>query len=333
MPESAPEIREDSKELEKENIKMTKPTESQSSSEDASYASSVGSYTPNNRYENCRESDDEDLGSDCDESDLEDDYDDELDDGGEDNLDGALENYDQIDRARMNQVIMEKDPSRVQNTDRMNTNARDRSGFVHPVLNPIENLTQWKAAKAKGTPHIKHHQNHKDDSGIDQESRIAFGSETGLGRGSFSFKSKPVESNESSSQEVSVDASLSNWLVSSESTPIDKKSPNSICSSPKSMYEGSNSPFKNQEDRPILGALTVEELRQFSATNSPRKSPSRSPDEMAIVGTVGTYWNPSAGSANNSSCHPASSFKGIPNTTSKYREVTNHTRFIHYQRC
>ncbi|KAK4796522.1 hypothetical protein SAY86_028848 [Trapa natans] len=302
VPDSAPEIGENSNDGEKKNIIMENPTVSQSSSEDASYEAIVGSHNPNNRYQNCRESDDEDLCSDFDESDLEDDYD----DGDE------LEDIDQIDRSRLNKVIMERSPTHhVQGAEESKSCARDRSAFVHSVLNPIENLTQWKAAKAKGSLPVKH-QSHKEDSGFDKESRmISSGSEAGFGKGTLSF-------NRSSSREVSVDASLSNWLVSSESTPVDKKSSDSICSSPKSMCQGSN--FRNHEDRPILGALTVEELRQFSAKNSPRKSPSRSPDEMTIIGTVGTYWNPSPGSPNSNSCHSASTFKGIPNTTSKYRE-------------
>ena len=115
---------------------------------------------------------------------------------------------------------------------------------------------------------------------------------------------------------MAVDASLSNWLVTPETTPINKASPFAFdtCSPDRTTSQGSNS-VRSQEDRPILGALTVEEIRQFSASSSPRKSPGRSPDEMAIIGTVGTYWNHSKDSGS------ASSFKGIPNTTSKYREV------------
>ncbi|XP_022848890.1 protein JASON-like [Olea europaea var. sylvestris] len=55
----------------------------------------------------------------------------------------------------------------------------------------------------------------------------------------------------------------------------------------------------------------------MSASSYPRKSLSRNPDEMLIIGTVGTYWNDS-GSAKHSDS--VSSYKGIPNTTSKYRE-------------
>ncbi|KAG2719280.1 hypothetical protein I3760_03G260700 [Carya illinoinensis] len=83
------------------------------------------------------------------------------------------------------------------------------------------------------------------------------------------------------------------------------------------MLQGSNS-SGYQDDRPILGALTVEELKQFSAPSSPRRSPSQSPDEMPIIGTVGTYWSHNTVPAKDSGS--ASSYKGIPNTTSKYRE-------------
>ncbi|KAB2603927.1 hypothetical protein D8674_039750 [Pyrus ussuriensis x Pyrus communis] len=152
----------------------------------------------------------------------------------------------------------------------------------------------------------------------DQEPRISFSSEPSL-----NFKSKADQDkkhSKNSDQEMAVDASLSNWLFSSENTPVNKASTTALdtFTPENSTSHGSNS-VRSHEDRPILGALTVEELRQFSASSSPRKSPSRSPDEMAIMGTVGTYWNhmappPAAKSSG------ASSYKGIPNTTSKYRE-------------
>ena len=105
-------------------------------------------------------------------------------------------------------------------------------------------------------------------------------------------------------------------MGSNETTPVNKSSPVSVntATPERSASQGSNS----FQDRPILGALTVEELRQFSASSSPRKSPSRSPDEIPLIGTVGTYWS-HAGPAKDSGS--AASYKGIPNTTSKYREV------------
>ncbi|KAJ6339088.1 hypothetical protein OIU76_008531 [Salix suchowensis] len=158
---------------------------------------------------------------------------------------------------------------------------RNFRGRRAAVLNPVENLSQWKIELA------------------------------------FSFKAKAGQCNKKPDQEVAVDASLSNWLGSSECTPVSK--PVSIgldaIAPEKSMPQGSNSP-RSFDDRPILGALTVEELKQLSATSS-RRSPSRSPDEMPIIGTVGTYWNHSGSGKDSGS---ASSYKGIPNTTSKYRE-------------
>lgn len=231
--------------------------------------------TPNNRYQNCRDSDDEDgmLEYDDDLNDDDDDDDDEQ-EFSDANEDTVGDNFDS-------------------------------------VLTPIENLTQWRAAKTKPLKPLKENL-------------------------TFDEKPKLKELN----QEVSVDASLSNWLVSSESNSINKKGTVSVQSSP-SVYGGSVS----REDRPILGVLTVEDLRQFSVTssprrspspspeempiigsvgaywkqpalaNSPRRSPSKSPDDMAIIGTVGSYWSDSI------STKSSSSFKGIPNTTSKYREV------------
>ncbi|KAK7835714.1 protein jason [Quercus suber] len=179
-----------------------------------------------------------------------------------------------------------------------NLNVRDRSAYVHPVLNPVENLTQWKAVKAKGASPLRPQ---KENFVSNQESEV-----------SFSFKSKTNQSKKSS-QEVAVDASLSNWLESSEATPINK----SGTITPEISMSQRSTSSRSPEDRPILGALTVEELKQFSTTSSPRRSPSPSPDDMPIIGTVGTYWSHTGSTKNSGS---ASSYKGIPNTTSKYRE-------------
>ncbi|CAA3002068.1 Hypothetical predicted protein [Olea europaea subsp. europaea] len=118
--------------------------------------------------------------------------------------------------------------------------------------------------------------------------------------------------------EIAVDSSLSRWLVSPDITPAKKNRYSDLetTTPEKNIPIGSTSP-RSYDDRPILGALIVEELKQMSASSSPRKSPGRNPDEMPIIGTVGTYWN-NSGSAKHSDSF--SSYKGIPNTTSKYRE-------------
>lgn len=286
---------------------LAKPTQSQSSSEDGSITSSSGSYPSNHRYQNCRDSDDElDYG----ESEIEDDEEDE--DGGELDYDDCYED-DGILESRPPPFTEEiENPAVVSGLPerelKPNPNVRDRSGYVHSVLNPVENLTQWKAVKSKGTTPLKQQ---KENITLSQEPRNSFSSEPSFREMRFSFDAKSDQSKKQN-QEIAVDASLSNWLGSSENTPINKPSTIGF----GAMSVGSNSP-RSFEDRPILGALTVEELKQISVSSSPRKSPSHSPDEMAIIGSVGTYWNHSGSGKDSGS---ASTFKGIPNTTSKYRE-------------
>ncbi|KAL2556882.1 hypothetical protein Fot_01621 [Forsythia ovata] len=164
------------------------------------------------------------------------------------------------------------------------TNARDRSVYVNSVLNPIENITQWKAVKSKGTKHPK--ENFKQDS----------------------------DQSKHQNQDIAVNASLSNWLVPCEEASSAKKMSHSELDT---MSQGSNSVI-SYEDRPILGALTVDELKQISASSTPRKSPNRSFDEMPIIGTVGTYWYHSDSAKFPES---VSSRKGIQNTSSKYKEL------------
>ncbi|CAA3001594.1 Hypothetical predicted protein [Olea europaea subsp. europaea] len=179
------------------------------------------------------------------------------------------------------------------------TISRDRSDYVNSVLNPVENTTQWKAVKLKGMQPLK----------PQKENLIV----TTLKHPTFlSFEAK-IES-----FEIVVDSSLSSWLVSPDITPAKKNSYSDLetTTPERNIPIGSTSP-RSYDDRPILGALTVEELKQMSASSSLRKSPGRNPDEMPIIGTVGTYWNDS-GSAKHSDS--VSSYKVIPNTTSKYRE-------------
>ncbi|KAK7345739.1 hypothetical protein VNO77_16350 [Canavalia gladiata] len=269
---------------EEEGRKEEALVQSKSSSCEDSSVTSTGSYPPNHRYQNCRDSDDEDEEIDYGDSDLSDE-DEGCNEVGEEIEDGMVATHG-VDHVFVEEVDV--------NSIGSNPNARDRSVYVHPVLNPVENLTQWKVVKAKKTtPPLR----------PEKENEFAFGvKEPPLSLSSEADTSKKLN------QEIPVDASLSNWLVSS---PITKAgTPDRSIS----YSQGSNS-LISHDDRPILGALTVEEIKQFSATSSPRKSPSRSPDEMPIIGTVGTYWNVAAQDSGS-----ASSFKGIPNTTSKYRE-------------
>lgn len=257
-----------------------------SSSQDGSVVKNVGSYPPNYRYGNCLESDDEIEDSD---------YEDTNDDGVDDE-----EDYDDEDEIICQEAWSESIPV-------PSSESRIESS-LNPVLKPVENLTQWKALKFQGTvtPQAK-----PVNSNPQKEN-------SSLNSNSFQPKNQ--------NQEMAVDASLSNWLVSSEkNTPNNKRvgyynSDLEPISSGKSVsQESKTTSVKSIEDRPILGALTVDELKQFSGSScTPRKSPGRSPDDMPIIGSVGSYWsNTDSGARSLSS---TSSYKGIPNTTSKYRE-------------
>nr|GMD64140.1 protein JASON [Ipomoea batatas] len=314
-----------------------KPIHSSSSTEDGSVISSVGSYPCNHRYQNCKESDDE--GEEFGDSDLDDDEDFVEDDDGDEYFDNegkmavheiwseavltapmesssekslARVNSEEVDSPLIPSLAVEEEEER--GMAETKGYVRDRSSYVHPVLNPVENLSQWKALKSKAAAQpVKPL---KENLPADQEApRVSFSSEP-------TFKQNPnpkFDQSKVHNQEIAVNASLSNWLVSSETTsPATKTSFSGFetVSSANPASGGSNS-ARSFEDRPILGALTVEELKQLSA--SPRRSPSRSPDEVPIIGTVGTYWNDYDSGVKNGSKTP-SSFKGIPNTTSKYRE-------------
>ncbi|XP_014495260.1 uncharacterized protein LOC106757165 [Vigna radiata var. radiata] len=249
-------------------------TLSQTKSEESS-VTSTGSYPTDHRYHNCTCSDDEDAAMEYWDSDLTDEDEDddgdsdmgeEYDEMGEDFEDGIV--YSSSRNGDNQEVVAEvESPIPVYDKDvksiGLNPNVRDRSVYVHSVLNPVENLTQWKAVKAKRGPPLV---SQKENLVLKQESRPAFGAES------------PKKLN----REIAVDASLSNWLGSSETTPVSKSS-----YAERNSSHGSNT-VVSHEDRPILGALSVEELKQFSASCSPRKSQR---DEIAIIGSVGSYWN------------------------------------------
>lgn len=252
-------------------------------SEDDSVISSVESYPSHHRYQNCRDSDDEVENFECAVSDLDGDDDEEeedYEDNDEDDNDrfvgqevwfesiptSSMESSTETSSARVfteevdSHLTMSGLGEREVKTIGSNRKARDRSVYVHPVLNPVENLTQWKAVKSNFTLPLK----------AQNENFTAFSSELTFKQSSpLRFKSKPDQF-KYQNQEIAVDASLSSWIVSSETTPSKKTGFNGF----ETMSQGSNS-VMSIEDRPIL--LTVEELKQFSASSSPRGSPSRCP--------------------------------------------------------
>lgn len=272
-----------------------------------SSSSSLFSYPLNHRYQNCRDSDDEfdDLLS-SDESkindftDDEDDYNEEA--GSEvhhekpvmDAQDQSSESLFSLSiESRMQNAGAETGENKEVNSPipikNQTLNAQlDRSNYVDSVLNPVENVTQWKVIKAKSRQ-TAYKENLEAKENLENSG----------------FVVKKEE------RQIGVDTSLSSWLVGSEAalgatTPNSKSSSISVGNSGSVTHTVSPNKF---EDRPILGALTIDEIRQFSASSSPRKSPGWSPDDKPIIGSVGSYWS-----------HTGQSTKSGSSTGSKFAE-------------
>jgi len=175
-------------------------------------------------------------------------------------------------------------------------NLRDRSQCVHPLLNPVQDLSQWKAVKSLKTQAVS-------GKKLDKEN-VNLAPDVGA-------RLKRMNRSISGEKEVSVDASLSTWLNSSENSTVDKAQSKSPCSISS----------VSREERPVLGALTVDDLKQSSSASTPQRSPRSNREEAPILGTVGSYWRCTEQDNEYCSSRSDPGTNGIPNTTSKYREV------------
>ncbi|WJX85587.1 hypothetical protein P8452_68018 [Trifolium repens] len=130
------------------------------------------------------------------------------------------------------------------------------------VLNPIQNVSQ---RKVKAT--LLH-------SVTKDKENINWNKPQPSLKLSLSSNIKMNNNETEKRKEIGVDTSLSSWLVESENNKY-------------------NTPKKcDVEDRPILGALTMEEIRKYSSSNISRTSSrTHSPEETPIIGSVGSYWN------------------------------------------
>ncbi|KAL0388375.1 UNVERIFIED_CONTAM: hypothetical protein Sradi_2719300 [Sesamum radiatum] len=192
------------------------------------------------RYRNCRDSyDDEDDELKIEDGDLNfeevEDSDEEVDDFGSNRSDdGKLSEEDFPWRS--SSVVIESDNEVINNpiTKEKNGNsldlqsreveglgsnlhARDRSQYVSSVLNPVENLSQWKAVKAKtATAQLKYQ---KENSMLKQEGQNHWS--TRADSDSFAFKkTRNLTIPWPQQPTIAVDASLSNWLGSLEKKSI-----------------------------------------------------------------------------------------------------------------
>ncbi|NP_001314907.1 nucleolin-like [Zea mays] len=230
-----------------------------------------------------------------DEEEEEDDYEDEE---GEDGLDECrIDDDDEDEHGLLGIGRSEEDACESLFLFPFGKMSRDSGGQVAaPVAPPAEapavlgsveslNLTRWKEPKPRGAAAPK--SSDKENVTVERENRMDFLAEPPAVAAKRKEEPRPAVSDNSytpstpSKQEASVDASLSTWLGSS--------------ATPESNSVRSYSPI-SRDERPILGALTVEDIKVSSANSTPRRSrsPSPSPDDMPILGTVGAYWNCSA---------------------------------------
>ncbi|CAK9139535.1 unnamed protein product [Ilex paraguariensis] len=219
----------------------------------------MGSYPSNYRYRNWRDGYDEDDDIELEESDLDgnDSYDsDEEDNHGSNNLKQVefSKHFDSLSmelekRVSLAQLAQNKTRTTMHHCASLdeelkkpesNSHARDRSRYVHSVLNPVENITQWKAVKATETPPLK--QRKKENVAFDQEQKITLSSMPSFNL--FHCNSLPnLHHSKPLMPNIAVDVSLSNWLVPSEIEAIAKSgtTADASMSSNKNMFNRSNS--------------------------------------------------------------------------------------------
>ncbi|KAM3316351.1 hypothetical protein ACQJBY_034456 [Aegilops geniculata] len=237
----------------------------------------------NHRYGNCAGADDDSDYEDCyDDDDDEYEYEDDEDEE-EDGLDGIDECAVDDDEEHGGLLGIARGEEEACESlfllPAPKTTAKDIAGAVASqtgaaaeVLSSVENFSQWKDATKSHTAAPKD----SEKENLVTLSDSATAPEMKKEKPAVSWDYTPRTP---SKQEASVDASLSTWLGSS--------------GTPESNYSvRSYSPI-SREDRPILGALTMEDIKISSANSSPRRSrsPSPSPDDVPILGTVGAYWS------------------------------------------
>ncbi|KAK1591344.1 hypothetical protein Q3G72_006168 [Acer saccharum] len=238
-------------EREKIRADAAKASVSAVSGSDSSVSKMGGSFPSNYRYQNCIDSyDDEGDMADI-ESDLDDEDEDEEYYSG-DEFDDEIRQKEFLEQLNSQSMAEEKSNNHMQLTASTDgelkpvesiRNARNRSQYISSVLNPVENLTQWKAIKARTAP-TKHPR--MENIALEKEQSVPFSLKPSSNLYPFNLESKHNQS-KPQLQEIAVNASLSNWLASPNSnkskaaTSITNGRINSIENIPskKSMFDSS----------------------------------------------------------------------------------------------
>ncbi|XP_009798638.1 uncharacterized protein [Nicotiana sylvestris] len=170
--------------------------------------SSMSMYPSSYRYYNCNDEEEDEIT--LEESDI-DDLDEEdygiSDDDDDDNEDGDDETEDKFE----NDKRLNKDETNEVGKDHRNL-------YANSVLLPVENLTQWKAVKAKGAQQVKHQKENINKSDGKQEIPLLKKPIINCADLNPKENSKP----KTRGHEIPVDASLSNWLVSQGAASVNR---------------------------------------------------------------------------------------------------------------
>ncbi|KAL3329141.1 hypothetical protein AABB24_036300 [Solanum stoloniferum] len=178
---------------------------------------SMSMYPSSHRYYNCNNSYDEEE----DEITLEDSDIDDLDDEEEEEEDYGVSDDDDDDGDEYADSLHIETENKYGNVEKLNKDESNEVGQNHrnSVLLPVENLTQWKAVKAKGAQQVKHQ----------KENIIKLD-----GKQKLPLIAKPVNNHfvdlnpknnskanpKPQGHDIPVDASLSNWMVSARTTSV-----------------------------------------------------------------------------------------------------------------
>ncbi|XP_050886843.1 uncharacterized protein LOC127092085 isoform X2 [Lathyrus oleraceus] len=161
-------------------------------------------YPSNHRYYNCSYDQDEEDEIVYEESDIDDEFDEEYDWDDDDDDGGyeSCENYgdDEVCDENSKQKMLSSNDNELKS----NSSGRERSMNMNSVLHPVENLSQWKAIKAK----VISSKNRRKENVPSEENTSMLPLVSPCILESNDLQSKPLL------KEIAVDASLSNWLVS-----------------------------------------------------------------------------------------------------------------------
>ncbi|KAK7258652.1 hypothetical protein RIF29_24234 [Crotalaria pallida] len=171
------------------------------------------------------------------------------------------------------------------------------------VLNPIENVIQGRVVKAATVCKMSK-KKHKENINLAVQQDVDIDTDIPISREPILKLSNHMarkKLNNNKMQEVGVETSLSSWLLAPEETTPISMNIADYSVGEHTPKEGRGSSVMSHEERPILGALSIEEIRKYSVSTSSRRSRSRSPDETPIIGTVGSYWSHTGQSMNSDS--------------------------------